>query len=183
MYDEIKSQAAQAISSLLAVAKLKPGDVFVIGCSSSEICGKKIGTFSSMDAAQAVFDGVYPIIKENGLYLAVQCCEHLNRSLIVERECALKYGFTEVNVVPHAHAGGAFATTAYARFDAPSAVEEVRASAGMDIGDTLIGMHIIPVCVPVRCEIKKIGEANVVLCRRRPKFVGGERAIYNNNLM
>ena len=183
MLEQIKKDAATAITELLAVAKLKKGDIIVIGCSSSEIVGEHIGKGSSMEAAEAVFGAVYPIIKKNGLYLAVQCCEHLNRSLITERECLEKYGLTEVNVVPHAHAGGAFATTAYANFDEPCAVERMSAKAGIDIGDTLIGMHIIPVCVPVRISIKKIGEANLVLARHRPKFVGGERARYNEELM
>lgn len=183
MIEQIKKDVETALCELLAVAKLKENDILVIGCSSSEICGKKLGTASSMDAAKAVFETVYPIIKSNKLFLAVQCCEHLNRALIVERACAEKYGLPEVNVVPHTHAGGAFATTAYANFESPVAVESVRASAGIDIGDVLIGMHIIPVCVPVRVSVKKIGEANIVLARHRPKFVGGERAIYNKDLM
>ncbi len=182
-YEEITAAASQAARELIAAAKPENGDIFVIGCSSSEICGKKIGSFSNLDAAKAVFEGVYPLIKKNGLYLAAQCCEHLNRSLIVEKECAVKYGLTVVNVVPHPHAGGAFATIVYGAMEHPAAVEEVPGTLGMDIGSTLIGMHIIPVCVPVRVSVNKIGEANLVLCRRRPKFVGGERAIYDKDLM
>jgi len=183
MYEMIKSQCETAINELLAVAKLEKGDIFVIGCSSSEICGKRIGSFSSMDAAKAVYDAVAPALKEKGVYLAAQCCEHLNRAVIVEKECARLYRLTEVNAIPHAHAGGAFATTVYNSLDCAVAVESIPASAGMDIGNTLIGMHIIPVCVPVRVSIDKIGEARLVLARRRPKFVGGQRAIYDPKLM
>lgn len=183
MLEQIKNDTEKALSELLQVAKLRPGDIFVIGCSSSEIIGEKIGSSSSMEAAESVYAGAAPIIKDSGLFLAVQCCEHLNRSLIVEKECADFYHLTEVNVIPHPHAGGAFATTAYHNFECPVAVEKVEARAGIDIGGTMIGMHIIPVCVPVRVSIKRIGEANIILARHRPKFVGGERAIYNKELM
>jgi len=180
---EIKEDTEKALKELLEVAKLEKGDILVIGCSSSEICGQRIGSYSSMDGARAVFDAVYPILKEKGIYLAAQCCEHLNRAVIVEKECAKANRLTEVNAVPHAHAGGAFATTVYNSLEKAVAVESVPASAGMDIGSTLIGMHIIPVCVPVRVSIDMIGNARLTLARRRPKFVGGERAKYDPALM
>ena len=182
MYNELTIQAKTALSELLEQANLKPGNQLVIGCSSSEIMGEKIGKGSSLDAAKAVFEGVYPLLREKGIYLAVQCCEHLNRSLIVERELAEKKGYEIVNVVPQLHAGGSFAVTAFERFEDAVAVESVCADAGMDIGDTLIGMHLKRVAVPVRVSIKKIGQANLVCARTRPKYVGGPRAAYNSSL-
>ncbi len=182
MYNELTIQAKTALLELLEQANLKPGNLLVIGCSSSEIMGEKIGKGSSLDAAKAVFEGVYPLLREKGIYLAVQCCEHLNRSLIVERELAEKKGYEIVNVVPQLHAGGSFAVTAFERFDDAVAVESVCADAGMDIGDTLIGMHLKRVAVPVRVSIKKIGQANLVCARTRPKYVGGPRAAYNSSL-
>ena len=183
MIEQIKEEARRALSELLETAKLRKGEIVVVGCSSSEIVGQKIGTCSSMEAAEAVFDSLMEILRENSLFLAAQCCEHLNRSLVVEREAAVKYGLSEVNVVPHPHAGGAFGTTAYGKFHDPVMVEHVRASAGMDIGGTLIGMHLKEVAVPVRVSLRQIGEAPIILARTRPKFVGGERALYNEKLL
>ncbi len=183
MYEDLKKTAETAVRELLAVAKLHEGDVFVVGCSSSEIGGSKIGSDSNEDIARAVFSGIYEVLKENKIYLAAQCCEHLNRAIIMEGEAARKYGLEPVNVVPQKKAGGSFATAAYANFADPVAVEEIHiARAGLDIGDTLIGMHMAKVCVPVRLSIKKIGEANLVACRVRPKFIGGERAHYDETL-
>ena len=175
---EIRMQAEQAIKELLAVAKLRSGDLLVIGCSSSEIVGQRIGKGSSMEAAEAVWEGIVPSLSEQGIRLAAQCCEHLNRALIVERETAEKYGYEPVNVRPWAHAGGSFATAVWEHMEDPVAVEHIRAHAGMDIGDTLIGMHLRDVAVPVRLEVKKIGQANLVCARTRPKYIGGERAQY-----
>ena len=178
MYEEIKKQAAQALTELLTVAKLSPGELFVVGCSSSEILGEHIGKGSSPEAAQAVFDGIYPILCENGLYLVSQCCEHLNRALILERKAAIQYGYEPVNVVPQPKAGGSFATCTYTALKDPVAVEGVRAAAGMDIGGTLIGMHLKNVVVPVRVGVDHIGAATLICARTRPKFIGGSRAIY-----
>lgn len=183
MYEELKENAAQAARELLEQAKLNPGDLFVVGCSSSEICGHKIGSDSSPEVAQAVFSGIYQVLREKGIYLAAQCCEHLNRALILEREAAEKFRLDPVNVVPQPKAGGSFATAAYQAFKSPVAVERIQADAGMDIGDTLIGMHLKPVAVPVRIQIRKIGEANLVCARTRPKFIGGVRAHYNEDLL
>lgn len=183
MYEELKESARKATLELLDIAKLREGDVFVVGCSSSEIGGNKIGSDSNEDIARAVFSGIYEVLKERNIYLAAQCCEHLNRAIIIERAAACKYGLDPVNVVPQKKAGGSFATAAYANFDDPVAVEEIHiARAGLDIGDTLIGMHMAKVCVPVRLSVKKIGEANLVACRVRPKFIGGERAHYDDTL-
>ena len=183
MLNTIKKQAETAVKELLDIAKLERGDIFVIGCSSSEIVGEHIGKGSSLEAAEAVFDAVYPILKEKGIYLAVQCCEHLNRAIIIEAEAAKAYGYDIVNVVPQIKAGGAFATTAYKNFKNGAAIENVRAKAGIDIGGTLIGMHLASVAVPVRLSIKKIGEAPIICARTRPKFIGGVRAAYNDDLL
>ncbi|MDD7311640.1 MAG: TIGR01440 family protein [Clostridiaceae bacterium] len=178
MYEQITEQARTVITELLDQAKLKPGQLLVIGCSSSEMVGQRIGKGSSMEAAEAAFAGIYPVLQQKGIQLAVQCCEHLNRSLIVEREVAEARGFEIVNVIPQPHAGGSFAVTAWKNFRDPVAVETVVADAGLDIGGTLIGMHLRRVAVPVRVSLKQIGEANILCARTRPKYVGGSRAVY-----
>ena len=175
----VTEQARQAVSELIEIAELCEGDLLVIGCSSSEIAGGKIGKNSSLDAAKAVFDGIYPVLREKGIFLAAQCCEHLNRALIIEEEAAEKFGYEIVSVVPQPKAGGSFATLAYENFVSPVAVERIKAKAGMDIGGTLIGMHLKNVAVPVRLSINKIGEAILLCARTRPKYIGGERAKYN----
>lgn len=176
--EQIKNQARQATEELLEAANLKKGDIFVVGCSSSEIIGKKIGKCSSYDAARVVFEGIYPVLTAKGIYLAAQCCEHLNRSVILERAAAEKYNYEPVCVVPKPKAGGSFATVAYENIDDPVAVENIRAHAGLDIGGTLIGMHLKAVAVPVRLSINKIGDALLLCARTRPKYIGGERAQY-----
>ena len=182
MFEEITVQAKQATEELLQAAKLQPGDLFIVGCSSSEIVGEHIGKGSSMEAAEAAFAGIYPLLKERGVWLVSQCCEHLNRALILEREAALRYGYEPVNVQPWAHAGGSFATVTFARLAEPVAVEHVRAAAGMDIGDTFIGMHLRDVAVPVRLSLCAIGKAHLTCARTRPKFIGGDRARYQEAL-
>ena len=178
MYEEITLQARTVVTELLEQANMRPGSLLVIGCSSSEMVGEKIGKGSSMDAAQAAFAGIYPVLKEQGIELAVQCCEHLNRALIMERRVAEKRGCEIVNVVPQPKAGGSFAVTAWNAMEDPVAVEEIKAEAGIDIGGTLIGMHLRRVAVPVRTSLNHIGEAIVLCARTRPKFIGGPRAIY-----
>ena len=178
MFDKIKSDAYIAAKELIEVAGLCKGDILVVGCSSSEIVGDTIGTASSVDAAKATFQGIMDVLKEKEIFLAAQCCEHLNRALVVEKELAKLYGIDIVNVVPQPKAGGSFATTAYACFENPVVIENVQAHAGMDIGDTLIGMHLKNVAVPVRLSIRKIGEANLVCARTRGKYIGGPRACY-----
>ncbi len=183
MFEEITRQAKAAVSELIDAAGLRPGQLLVVGCSSSEMTGRRIGTDSSREAADALLAGLYPAIKAQGLFLAAQCCEHLNRALIVEREAAERYGLEIVNVVPQPKAGGSFATAVYAAMDDPAAVEELRAHAGMDVGNTLIGMHLRRVAVPVRLSIDRIGEAPLVCARTRPKYIGGERARYREELL
>ena len=179
MFEEIKNQAKAAASELVEAAKLKKGDIFVVGCSSSEVCGSRIGTDSNFEVGANVFYGIYEILAEKGIYLAAQCCEHLNRSLVIERECLVKYSLEEVCAVPSPKAGGSFATNAYKAFKDPVLVENIKANAGIDIGGTLIGMHLKSVCVPVRLSIKKIGEAPIICAKTRPRLIGGERTVYN----
>jgi uncharacterized protein (TIGR01440 family) len=183
MYEEIAQEAETAVRELLEVARMKENGLFVVGCSSSEVAGHKIGSFSNTEIAGVIFGAIYPVLKERGIFLAAQCCEHLNRALIIERAAAEYYRLPIVNVVPQPKAGGSFATAAWHAFDEPVAVEEIRAQAGIDIGDTLIGMHLQPVAVPVRVSVRKVGEANLVCARTRPKFIGGERAHYDERAM
>ncbi len=178
MLEEIKNQAECAVRELVAIAGLKEGDMLVVGCSSSEVMGERIGKGSSLEAARAIYEGIAPILAEKGIYLVAQCCEHLNRALIMERACAKAYGYEVVSVLPHPHAGGSFATTVYANAQDPVAVEHVRAQAGIDIGGTLIGMHLRDVAVPVRLAVRAIGQAPILCARTRPKFIGGARAVY-----
>lgn len=181
MTQQIKRQAEQAVRELIEKAKLQKGDIFVVGCSTSEICGSKIGSDSRPEVAQAVFETIYAALKEKGIYLAAQCCEHLNRAIIVEKE-AVPF-LPHVNVVPQVKAGGSFATAAYHAFVHPIAVEHIRADAGMDIGGTLIGMHLKEVAVPVRLSVDHIGHAILIAARTRAKFIGGSRAAYDEALL
>ena len=178
MYEEITRQARTVVTELLEQANMNPGSLLVVGCSSSEMVGQRIGKGSSMEAAQAAFAGIYPVLQERGIHLAVQCCEHLNRALILEADVAEKRGYEIVNVMPQPHAGGSFAVTAWNHFTNPVAVETIAAEAGIDIGGTLIGMHLRRVAVPVRTSEKQIGEAMVLCARTRPKYIGGPRAVY-----
>ena len=181
--EEIRTQTKDVLKELLAVAKMKPGQILVVGCSSSEIGSYKIGSHSSETIGQTVYKALYEELKPLGIYLAAQCCEHLNRSLILEEEAAEKYGYEPVNVVPQLKAGGSFSTAAYHTLEHPVAVEHIKAHAGIDIGDTLIGMHMRDVAVPVRIQTKAIGGAHVVCARTRLKFVGGIRARYDEEQM
>ena len=176
--EEIVFQTKLLLGELLEAAAPERGDVLVAGCSSSEVAAKRIGTFSSAQIGEAICRAMLDILDEEGIYLAAQCCEHLNRALIIEKSCALERRIPIVNVIPQLKAGGSFATAAYRLFKEPVAVESIQAEAGMDIGDTLIGMHLKPVAVPVRGSIDAIGCAHVVMARTRPKYIGGERAVY-----
>lgn len=180
MYEDIKKQASAFTRELCEKARLKEGQILVIGCSSSEVCGDKIGSNSNLEVAESIFAGIYEVTRAKDIYLAAQCCEHLNRALIIEQEAVL--GQEIVNVVPQPKAGGSFATTAYQTFQHPVAVEELKADAGIDIGDTLIGMHLKRVAVPVRLEQQKLGQAHITAARVRPKFIGGERAHYDEDI-
>ena len=179
--ETIKAQVRAVVEGLLPVARLKPGQILVVGCSTSEILGKRIGSGGSVEVAGAVLGTILEVTKPLGIYVAAQCCEHLNRALVVEEACAEEYGLEPVTVLPVPKAGGAFAGRAMEVFDSSVVVESIRAHAGIDIGNTLIGMHLRPVAVPVRLPVKKIGEANVVLARTRPRLIGGERACYRKD--
>ena len=181
MEEKLIKEAMAVITELIEKAKLKVGDTVVIGCSTSEIIGSKIGTNSSPDTAKAVFEAIYSVLTEKGIFLAAQCCEHLNRAIVIER-AAVPFAET-VNVIPQPKAGGSFATQAYLHFKDPVVIEEIRADAGIDIGSTLIGMHLKKVAVPLRLENRMIGEATVVAARTRPKFIGGVRAVYDEDLL
>lgn len=177
--EKIITETKNAVTELVERAGLKAGDLLVVGCSSSEVAGGNIGKNSSPEIGAAIYGAINEVLAPRGIFLAAQCCEHLNRALIVERELAEKRGYEIVNVVPFPKAGGSFATAAYAGMSDPAAVETVKAEAGMDIGDTLIGMHLKAVAVPLRIAQKTVGEASVVCARTRPKMIGGERAHYN----
>ena len=181
LYEEIKKQAADVTAELCEKAKLREGQILVVGCSSSEVCGDKIGSNSNLDVAKAVFSGIYETTKARGIYLAAQCCEHLNRAIIIEQAAVPDAEL--VNVVPQPKAGGSFVTTAYQTFEHPVALEEIKADAGIDIGDTFIGMHLKKVAVPVRLTNHEIGEAHITAARVRPNFIGGERAHYDAELL
>lgn len=177
-FNEIAQEVRDALTGLLEVAKLKPASILVVGCSTSEVAGKQIGSASNTEIAATIMEELLPPLKEKGIYLAIQCCEHLNRALVVEEEAALKYGLEIVSVVPAPKAGGSLAAAALDSFENPVVVEKITAHAGMDIGDTFIGMHLKQVAVPVRLPVKKVGSAHLTLARTRPKLIGGERAIY-----
>ena len=181
MNSSIYMQTSAAIAELCETAKLQPGNIVIVGCSTSEVLGSKIGTNSNPDVAGEIFRALYDYTQANGLFLAVQCCEHLNRAIITDRKAV---PFAEpVNVVPQPKAGGSLATKAYLGFDDPVAVEEIKADAGLDIGFTLIGMHLKKVAVPLRLTHNTIGEAMVLAARTRPKFIGGARAVYDEEML
>ena len=183
MGSEIYNESYKAAKELIEIAKLEKGDILVVGCSTSEVSGEKIGSASKPELTEEVFTGIWDAAKEAGVYLAAQCCEHLNRAVIIEKSLAKSRYMETVNVVPQPKAGGSFATMAYSHFEEPAAVEHIKADAGIDIGDTLIGMHLKDVAVPVRLSVKSIGEAHLVCARTRAKFIGGERAHYNEELL
>ena len=181
--EQIKQQVQTAVRELIERAGLQRDDILVIGCSSSEVAGERIGTHSSVEVAEAIVHGLWPILEETGIRLAPQCWEHLNRAIIIEAAVAKACGLDVVNVRPMPKAGGSFATTVYARMNAPVAVEHIRADAGLDIGGTLIGMHLKEVAVPVRLSLDHIGNALLLCARTRPKCIGGARAQYVEELM
>jgi len=179
---EITLQARDAATELIERSGIKKGQIMVIGCSTSEIQGYDLGSHSGPEVGKAVLEGILPVAKEHGVYLAAQCCEHINRAIIIEEEAMEKYRLEQVNAVPQPKAGGSFATALYGALESPVAVEDVKAHAGLDIGGVLIGMHLKEVAVPMRLKAKHIGNALVIAARTRPKFTGGERAVYDDLL-
>lgn len=181
MLDEVKKQTEACLKELLAAAGMEAGDILAVGCSTSEIMGKRIGTGPAEEAGEAVFAAVYPLLQERGIWLAAQCCEHLNRVLVMERKAALRFDLPLVTVVPATEAGGSWAAWVYRHIPDPVVVENLdghKAAAGLDIGETCIGMHLKPVAVMVRPEDPWVGKARVTMARTRPKLIGGERARY-----
>ena len=166
MLDQVREEARQAAEQICEVAKLQKGQILVVGCSTSEVAGHKVGSSSSPEIGKAIFDGLMEVLAPKGIYLAAQCCEHLNRAIIVEGAAVPNAEIC--NVVPQPKAGSSFATAAYHGFSHPVAVEFIRADAGLDIGGTLIGMHMKQVAVPVRLECKHIGQAILLAARVRP---------------
>lgn len=180
--DLIFDQTSKAVEGLLSSSKVKPGQILVVGCSSSEVAGGQIGKLSNIEVAQVIAKAIMSAAERHSVYLAAQCCEHLNRALVVEEELAEKYSLEVVSVIPVAKAGGAFATSVRGAMRSPVVVEKIQAHFGLDIGDTLIGMHIKPVAVPVRLDIDKIGNAHLTAARYRPKLIGGARAVYEDTV-
>lgn len=181
MENKIYTQTKLAIEELGQKSGIKAGNIIVIGCSTSEVNGSKIGSDSRPEVAKIIFEALYDYACQHDVYLAFQCCEHLNRAIVTERKAV---PFTEtVNVVPQPKAGGSLAAHAYRCFNNPVVVEEIKADAGLDIGLTMIGMHLKKVAVPLRLENNIIGEATVVAARTRPKFIGGERAVYDPDML
>ena len=177
---QVRQESANAARQLAEAARLHRGQIVVVGCSTSEVVGHQVGSWSTPQIAQAIFDGLNSVFAPMGVYIAAQCCEHLNRAIIVEHD-AVPNGEI-VNVVPQPKAGSSFATAAYRAFAHPVALEEIRADAGLDIGGTLIGMHLKKVAVPVRLAQDHIGDAILLAARVRPKFIGGDRAVYDETL-
>lgn len=178
----ITKQAHDAVKELIERSGIKKGQILIVGCSTSEVQGFDLGSHSGPEVGKAILDGILPVTKEKGIYLAAQCCEHINRAVILEEEAMEKYNLVQVNAVPQPKAGGSFATALYSALEAPVAVEDLKAHAGLDIGGVLIGMHLKEVAVPMRLETKHIGQALVIAARTRPKFTGGERAHYDDSL-
>jgi len=174
----ISEQMEKLLEEFGKLAELKPNSLVVVGCSTSEVIGKRIGTAGTLDVAKAIYEPLKQFAEKNGVTLAFQCCEHLNRALVMEREEAQRRGYEEVTVIPVPNAGGSMAAYAYEQMKNPVVVEEIKAEAGIDIGDTFIGMHLKKVAVPVRTSIRSIGQAHVTLAKTRPKLIGGERACY-----
>ncbi len=175
---EIQKQLQEILEDFEQQVPLKSGNVFVIGCSTSEVMGQRIGTSGTIEVAKMLFQEFKAFAEKHSIHLAFQSCEHLNRALVLERKTAEHYGWDEVTVVPIREAGGAMATQAYHSFDEPVIVEHIKADAGIDIGDTFIGMHLKHVAVPIRVSQKNLGEAHVTLAKTRPKLIGGHRARY-----
>ena len=175
---QLKDELQTILRDFSSQVPMKKGQVFVVGCSTSEVMGERIGTSGTIEVAEMIYDELKGWADSTGVSLAFQCCEHLNRALVLEREVAERRGLDEVTVVPVRKAGGAMATKAYHSFDDPVMVEHIKADAGIDIGDTFIGMHLKHVAVPIRVSQKSLGEAHVTLAKTRPKLIGGIRAAY-----
>lgn len=176
--EQVKQDIESLVDEWVESDYLNKGDLFVVGCSTSEIAGKSIGTSGSEILAEQVFHRLKELVNKTGVHLVFQCCEHLNRALVMEKNTMITYNLEEVTVIPSRTAGGSMAAYAYKHFNHPVVVENVKAHAGIDIGETLIGMQLKEVAVPLRFKQKTIGNARLNGARTRPKLIGGERAIY-----
>ena len=172
----------QAVEEMLSLNRhdLRPVRLMVVGCSTSEIAGGHIGKASVPEYGREVAGAMLALSKKHGFDVAFQCCEHLNRALVVERAVCEKYNLTQVWVVPQPHAGGSCATAAYRLMDDPVVVERIAADSGVDIGGTMIGMHLMDVAIPLRLSIDQLGQAHMAFARTRPKLIGGPRAVYQD---
>ncbi|WP_028776568.1 TIGR01440 family protein [Shimazuella kribbensis] len=176
--EQIRRETLAVLSELHAAFPLDEKKLLVLGVSTSEVLGERIGSYGSDHVAEALFNTVLDFRRQHGFMVAFQCCEHLNRSLVVSKETAEFFRLTEVAAVPIRHAGGAMASYAYRHLDGSVLVESIVADAGIDIGSTLIGMHLKPVAVPIRPQNPSIGQAHVTMAMTRPKLIGGSRAVY-----
>lgn len=173
-----KLQLEELLVEIAEQTKFERGGLFVVGCSTSEVAGKRIGTAGAFEIGEALYEPLKKFTAQHGLHLAFQGCEHINRALTVERQAATAHRLELVTVIPSIQAGGSMSAYAYTQMKDPVVVEEIAACAGIDIGQTLIGMHLKKVAVPLRTSIDKIGEATVTIATTRPKLIGGARAIY-----
>ncbi|EGF20685.1 YwlG protein [Streptococcus sanguinis SK1058] len=178
---KIGAETRQIVLDVLDKAALVEGDIFVLGLSSSEVVGGHIGQNSSLEVGQVIVKTILDILEEKGIFLAVQGCEHLNRALVVERALANKKDLEIVNVLPTLHAGGSGQLAAFQYMKDPVEVEFIVAQAGLDIGDTAIGMHVKHVQIPIRPILKELGAAHVTALASRPKLIGGARAAYTED--
>ncbi|ASN07278.1 TIGR01440 family protein [Virgibacillus necropolis] len=181
LHQQVKDNINALVNEWITRDELNSGDFFVIGCSTSEVAGVHIGTFGSEELAAIIFAGLMDLKKATNVNLVFQCCEHLNRALVIEREVYDSHHHEEVSAIPARRAGGSMATYAFKNMINPVLVENVQAKAGIDIGDTMIGMHLKHVAIPLRFSQKMIGKARVTGAKTRPKLIGGERAIYTNS--
>ncbi|WP_340005442.1 TIGR01440 family protein [Paenibacillus sp. FSL K6-0276] len=166
------------LRELAEAGNLGSGKIVVVGVSTSEVAGVRIGTGGALEVAQQLLEGVRLVAAEKGFHLVYQCCEHLNRALVMERSLLESLGLNEVSAVPIPGAGGSMAAAAYRSMKDPVLAETIEAHAGLDIGETLIGMHLRRVAVPFRPTLRYIGEARVNAAWTRPPLIGGERAVY-----
>jgi uncharacterized protein (TIGR01440 family) len=182
MNEELKLVAGQIktlLNELNDHVNFTSDHVLVIGCSTSEVSGQRIGTSGTIEVAEVLFNEIKAFQDETGVQLAFQCCEHLNRAIVVQRKTAKSLQLDEVTVIPVRTAGGALASYAFRHLDDAVIVEHIKADAGIDIGDTLIGMHLKHVAVPLRTSIKQVGQAHITAAKTRPKLIGGARAVYS----
>ncbi|WP_088227180.1 TIGR01440 family protein [Desulfosporosinus sp. FKB] len=176
---ELKQEWEGILDGFFQQVTLRSQQILVLGCSTSEVVGHRIGQGSSLDVAEILLPPLLKRVRQKGIYLAVQGCEHINRALVVEEDCAEHYGLEIVTVLPALHAGGAMTVKAWDSFMSPVMVETIQGHAGIDVGDTFIGMHLRPVVIPVRIHVKELGEAHLTLARTRPRLIGGPRARYD----